>query len=232
MKSIPSNRGCAGTLSEGQALPAEASALSMSETNPSHPPTTAASDISQAPQTVIYEARVEEIGAMVPELLEAGVLIFFGKQAPPELREIAIVHDGTTLMASLAPGDIIHLGEARYVITGVGEVASDNFATLGHIVIKANGAAEAELPGEVSVEVGALHLPDIGATLRILKQRETMANISAHAGTPLPSPPTATAPTSETPSTLHEPSQHQQRRSLWAFLNGWRSSKRRVARSG
>jgi len=104
---------------------------------------------------------------MVPELLAAGVLILFGMQAPPELREVAIVHEGPPPTAPIAPGDVITLGTARYLVTGVGPMANANFGELGHIVIKPNGATTTELPGEVSVAETPLLVPTVGAELSI-----------------------------------------------------------------
>ncbi len=104
---------------------------------------------------------------MVPELLAAGVLILFGTQAPSELREVAIVHEGAPPTAPIAAGDTITLGNASYLVTGVGPMANANFQELGHIVIKPNGATETELPGEVSVSETPLLVPTVGAALRI-----------------------------------------------------------------
>ncbi len=126
--------------------------------------------------TVKYQGVVREIGPMAAELLEAGVLVFFGMSAPAELREISVVHEGEPPLAPLTAGDVITLGTAQVTITGVGSMANANFAELGHIVLKANGLSVTELPGEVSVTFGSLALPNLGDALRIASGEAHTAN--------------------------------------------------------
>lgn len=206
--------------------------MTLSEPNPSPEPSHAGAPPadhhrfqSSGQMRAKYEARVLEVGAMVPEMLEAGVLIFFGELAPPELREIAIVHDGTALAAPIAAGDVIVLGEASYRITAVGAMANDNFAQLGHIVVKANGATETELPGEVSVESVPLRVPEPGGALRILETFQEAPPEEPAAAARI-APASDTAPSEALPDMQAHPHPTPQRRkSLWAFLNAWRSSK-------
>lgn len=182
-----------------------------------------------AAATVKYEAVVVEVGPMVAELFAAGVLILFGEKAPPELREIAVVHDGRELTGALVPGDIIELGSERHVVTAVGEVANANLAELGHIVIKNTGATETELPGEVYVEDVSITVPTVGARLRLLAGEVTApftpqsATDTPGAAESLPSAPAWQQPT--------QIAIGRQRRSLWAFLSDWLNWRRRGARS-
>ena len=106
-----------------------------------------------------YEGTITEIGPLVEEFTAAGILVLFGEDAPEELREFSIIHDGKQLHADLVPGDDFRLEGESYRILAVGEVANTNFGNLGHLILKFNGMEEPELPGDVCVE--AKPLPEI-----------------------------------------------------------------------
>ncbi|RAQ97762.1 hypothetical protein A4R35_19640 [Thermogemmatispora tikiterensis] len=127
-----------------------------------------------------YRAMIEEIGPQVPEFLPHGILIFFGPQAPAELREVSLVHTGATLQGAIEVGDWLCFREPpgegsetgrvlSYRVTAVGEVASANLAELGHLVVHFDGALEAALPGTISVAPALLHLPPVGTILELLR---------------------------------------------------------------
>jgi PTS system glucitol/sorbitol-specific IIA component len=114
---------------------------------------------------------------MVEEFLPHGILIFFGSNAPAELREVSLVHDGTQLHAPLAVGDLLQfedsdgssmLSPMRFHLTAIGEMAEANLAQLGHIVVHFDGATTAKLPGVISVDSALERLPLVGATFEIL----------------------------------------------------------------
>ena len=106
-----------------------------------------------------YAATVHEVGPLVDEFVAAGVLVFFGLNAPDELRDFAILHDGTELVAEVMPGDRFCLDGQDYTILAVGEVANQNLRALGHFVIKFNGETSPEMPGDICAE--ARPLPSI-----------------------------------------------------------------------
>jgi len=112
-----------------------------------------------------YSATVTEIGPYVSEFVDHNILVFFGAEAPEELKEFAILHDGTELHAKLVVGDVLELNDFSYKILAVGEVANNNLENLGHLVVKFNGETEAEMPGDVCVE--AKELPEIKAGLKL-----------------------------------------------------------------
>lgn len=99
-----------------------------------------------------YEAQITAIGESIAEFVDAGILVFFGQEAPSELAEFAILHDGHGLSEPLAPGDRIRLDKNVFAVLAVGAVASSNLAELGHLVVKFNGQHEPEMPGDVCVE--------------------------------------------------------------------------------
>jgi PTS system glucitol/sorbitol-specific IIA component len=114
-----------------------------------------------------YSANITEIGPLVSEFIEAGVLVFFGATAPEELREFAILHDGTQLNGDVAPGDQICLDEFCFRVLAVGEIANKNLAALGHFIVKFNGETTPEMPGDICTEFQVLPQVNVGMRLEI-----------------------------------------------------------------
>lgn len=106
------------------------------------------------------------------EFIEGGVLVFFGQNAPPELAEFAVLHDGTELVGQVAPGDQIRLNQHHYRVLAVGEIANQNLDALGHLVIKFNGSTVPEMPGDVCTEAAPVPPLQIGMRFQI----ETVEN--------------------------------------------------------
>ncbi len=136
--------------------------------------------INEEPLLLKYRAVIREIGPMVSEFLPHGILIFFGAMAPAELREVSLVHDGTSLAAHLAVDDILQFippateqaldpQPIRFRLTAIGDVASENLAKLGHVVVHFDAATTASLPGTISVEPSLEYIPTVGTTIEILR---------------------------------------------------------------
>jgi len=121
-----------------------------------------------AVEVVRYESEVVEVGGEVPSFVEAGVLVWFHDDAPEELRWFSVLHRPTTITGGVAPGDVVWIDDHALRVTAVGEVANKNLVLLGHLDLKANGALEAPLPGDVCVERGALPPVQVGTRLRIV----------------------------------------------------------------
>jgi PTS system glucitol/sorbitol-specific IIA component len=85
-----------------------------------------------------YAATVTYVGPLAGEFLAEQIVVLFGQNAPEELAEFSIIHDGVTLTAPFVAGDRVTLDRQPYVILAVGEVANDNLANLGHLVLKFN----------------------------------------------------------------------------------------------
>jgi glucitol/sorbitol PTS system EIIA component len=111
----------------------------------------------------IYLTEVTEIGPEVAEFLEAGLLILFEAGAPPELSEIAVLHEPIFRREDPPEvGDVVAIGTSEFRITAVGEKAWKNIEELGHAVFKFNGSEEVELPGEIYLEeAGAESLSEL-----------------------------------------------------------------------
>ena len=116
---------------------------------------------------VKYQATVTGIGPLVTEFIDAGILVFFGPDAPPELAEFTIIHDGRELKADVVPGDLIHIDDHQYKVLAVGEVANANFSALGHLVMKFNDSDTVEMPGDVCVEAKPIPPIAVGSILRV-----------------------------------------------------------------
>lgn len=115
----------------------------------------------------VFRTRVKEIGAEAPELIQGGFLILFGDQAPPELRQVSVIHEPEPLRGPLEPGHLLVIGSLTYRITAVGDLANRNLETLGHLVIKFNGLSHAELPGDVCVTTGPAPQLAPGTVIRV-----------------------------------------------------------------
>ncbi len=101
----------------------------------------------------IYRTEIKEIGAEVEAFLEEKYLILFEVGAPPELAEMAVLHD-CSYMREEPPvaGDVLAIGGKEFPMTAVGEKAWKNIKDLGHAVFVFNGATEVEMPGQICLE--------------------------------------------------------------------------------
>ena len=114
-----------------------------------------------------YQATITAIGPYVAEFIDHNILVLFGDQAPEELAEFSIIHDGKEMQGTLTVGDVIYLGDAGFAVLAVGEVANDNLKNLGHLIIKFNGETEPEMAGDVCVEAKPLPAIEPGLEIRI-----------------------------------------------------------------
>lgn len=107
-----------------------------------------------------YETEVISLGPMVQEFIDNGIMVFFGPDAPQELREFAIVHRHATLNSEIKTGDTVSIGGVTMTVLSVGHIANENLSKLGHFVVKFNGRTDPEMPGDISVAEN-LPVPDV-----------------------------------------------------------------------
>ena len=101
----------------------------------------------------IYLTEIKEIGPEVEAFLEERYLILFEVGAPPELAEMAVLHDRSHMREEPpASGDVLVIGDREFRMTAVGEKAWKNIGDLGHAVFVFNGAKEVEMPGQICLE--------------------------------------------------------------------------------
>ena len=122
--------------------------------------------MSEAPEP-IYEIAVTAVGPLAEEFTAHGIWVFFDETAPAEVAEFALLHHSEAPSRKIAPGQILEIDSERYAICAVGDVANNNIAALGHLVLKANGETEPEMPGDVCIEARPLPQPAIGMVVRI-----------------------------------------------------------------
>jgi PTS system glucitol/sorbitol-specific IIA component len=113
-----------------------------------------------------YATTVTRIGEQVAEFIKSGIIIFFAEGAPEELHFFSVLHEPEVTTGGLRPGDVVRIGDRDLRVTAVGDVANENMVNLGHIDLKANGADQAPLAGDLCVEEGAL--PEIQPGTRMV----------------------------------------------------------------
>lgn len=145
---------------------------------------------------VKYDAHVTSIGPLLGEFREGGVLVFFGLNAPAELAEFALLHDGQHLVAPVEPGDWFQLDTARFQVLAVGEIANRNLDHSGHFILKFNGQTEPEMPGDICVEHKPVPDVHLGMHLQILGNPPDEASQPETAATPAVDPDLSASPSS------------------------------------
>lgn len=101
----------------------------------------------------MFSSKIVEIGSLVEEFKQENLLVLFGKEAPPELADISVLHvpevDDNN---NLAEGSKLSIGKDEYNIVQVGSEANENFDTLGHVSIYFSDDENTEiLPGAILV---------------------------------------------------------------------------------
>ncbi|MFP4510061.1 MAG: PTS glucitol/sorbitol transporter subunit IIA [Spirochaetota bacterium] len=107
-----------------------------------------------------YRAEVLSLGEFAGEFIAEKIMVFFGHNAPDELKEHSIVHSHGELAAPVAAGDRVIIDTHPYTVLAIGPVANENLKNLGHFVLKFNGLTEPEMDGDICVD--AVELPPIG----------------------------------------------------------------------
>jgi PTS system glucitol/sorbitol-specific IIA component len=120
-----------------------------------------------APPQTRYATTVTAVGEQVPEFVGQGLLIWFAEGAPEELHFFCVLHRPSVTTGGVRAGDVVRIGDRSFRVTAVGEVANDNMVNLGHMDLKANGATEAPLPGDICLEELPLPEPRPGTELVI-----------------------------------------------------------------
>lgn len=127
---------------------------------------------------VRYATVVTAVGALVPDFVAQGVLVWFAEGAPEELHEFSVLHRPTVATGGVAPGDEVRLDDAVLRVLAVGDVANDNLVNLGHLDLKASGETVAALPGDVCVEKAPLPEVRPGSRLEIVAGPATTPTVA------------------------------------------------------
>lgn len=103
----------------------------------------------------MFKSKVVEIGELVKDFEEEKLLVLFGTQAPPELKDISVIHEPVSNdVTSLQEGTTLSLGNIEYTIQKVGSEALTNLEDLGHLSIYFSDDDKDILPGAILVKPG------------------------------------------------------------------------------
>ncbi|GAS93978.1 PTS system glucitol/sorbitol-specific IIA compon ent [Mycolicibacterium canariasense] len=124
-------------------------------------------------QIVRYSTTVTQVGSLVADFAEKGMLIFFGENAPVELHDMSVLHRPEVADGGLTVGDVLVLDDQEFPILAVGHVANQNLVNLGHIDLKFNGETSPPLGGDVCLPniTPPMLLP--GSTFRVVTRTPT-----------------------------------------------------------
>ncbi|AIN17464.1 PTS system glucitol/sorbitol-specific IIA component family protein [Yersinia rochesterensis] len=117
----------------------------------------------------IYQTTITNIGGSAREALLDDMIITFREGAPKDIEEYCFIHQHSATDGELQAGNIMELAEIRYVITAVGEVATQNLRELGHITIRFNGDEHPEFPGSIHVIGPTPTDISVGSSLKFIR---------------------------------------------------------------
>ncbi|MDG0820222.1 PTS glucitol/sorbitol transporter subunit IIA [Staphylococcus equorum] len=101
----------------------------------------------------MFKSTILKIGELVIDFKEENLLVLFGKDAPPELADISLIHEPSVEENDVFKVDkTLQIGDDKYQIIKVGEEANPNFNDLGHVSIYFSDDNNTEiLPGAILV---------------------------------------------------------------------------------
>lgn len=115
----------------------------------------------------MFSSKIVEIGSLVEEFKQENLLVLFGKDAPPELADISVLHVPEEDNGhKLVEGSTLSISKDEYYIVQVGSEANENFDTLGHVSIYFSDDENTEiLPGAILVTPS--HFPELALNEKI-----------------------------------------------------------------
>lgn len=116
---------------------------------------------------MIFETQVTNIGPEAEMFQAENMLIFFGDEAPDTLADYCYNIELKASTGEILPGMTFTFDDQAYQITAVGDVVKKNLDDLGHITLRFDGSAEAELPGTLYVEAKAMPTIHVGTKISI-----------------------------------------------------------------
>lgn len=118
--------------------------------------------------STIWTSTVTRVGSDAADMLDAGVVILFGEPVPPALADVSVVHSGAQAPTrDIAAGDVLVMGDQRFTIDAVGDLAAKNLAELGHVVVYVSQPQQELLPGAVMASGDMPVAPAAGATVSV-----------------------------------------------------------------
>ncbi|MCK3654987.1 PTS glucitol/sorbitol transporter subunit IIA [Pasteurellaceae bacterium Macca] len=99
-----------------------------------------------------YQTDITRIGNLSLDGIAEGMLILFKQDAPEDIAEYCLLHSHSQLQRPILVGDLMTFNHQDYLITAVGDIASENLAQLGHITLFFDGAEIAQFPGAIHLQ--------------------------------------------------------------------------------
>lgn len=118
--------------------------------------------------STIFQTTITQIGGCARDALLDNMLITFREGAPADIEEYCFIHQHGETAGELQTGGVMELGDQRYPITAVGEVATQNLRELGHITVRFDGETQAEFPGTIHVTGSTPADIPLGSTLKFI----------------------------------------------------------------
>jgi|SRR5699024_1200208 len=112
-------------------------------------------------------SEIIEIGELVPDFENEGVLVLFGETAPAELKDMSVIHrPKNNTQEGIQKGGSLTISGTQYKIQEVGSLANKNFDELGHISIYfGDNESQEVLPGAILVTPNIFPNMKIGDTI-------------------------------------------------------------------
>jgi len=117
---------------------------------------------------IIYENTVTNIGNSADEFGNE-MIIFFGDNAPEELRDYCYSLELKDVNGNIEVGDYVDIGGVKAKILAVGDEAQDNLEGLAHLTVNLSGNVEDLLPGAVITENVEIPEINVGTEFKILE---------------------------------------------------------------
>ena len=119
---------------------------------------------------IIYENKVKDMGECAEEFRSENMIVIFGDNAPPEIKDYCYWVDVTPINGTIAPGQVLKIGGESYKLTAVGDEAPVTLAGLGHCTFNFNGLTEVDLPGTIYVEHKPMPELKKGTVIQIVEE--------------------------------------------------------------
>lgn len=107
----------------------------------------------------------KDVGAFGSEMI-----ILFGDNAPDTLKDYCYSIPTAQTADTIKPGQYFCLGDEKFKILQVGEIAEKNLNGLGHLTVNFTGEGGENLPGAIVVE-NKIHAPiKVGTVIKITEE--------------------------------------------------------------
>ncbi|WP_394238461.1 PTS glucitol/sorbitol transporter subunit IIA [Niallia oryzisoli] len=116
----------------------------------------------------IYENKVINVGPLANSFLEEKMFILFGTEAPQDLKDFCYNINVLDTDGEIKAGQTLFINNDSFEITSVGNLVQRNLTTLGHITLRFDGSASAELPGTLYLENKEIPVIEEGTELKIV----------------------------------------------------------------